>query len=157
MAELYVYFMSSSNDPQFHNSGLKKTLSNLRGINNALCVFEDNGLKNNHPLSIPLPSTDPVKFYRQDYHKYVPDFPRRCVLALGWHTNKFFPLCLLLIVFRDSFIQVVSCILVHPILVDSIYHIVGAKEVDVWEVSLFHLKVSIAGLDVWEWRRLLRG
>ena len=64
-------------------------LSNLRGIINALCVLEDNGLKNDHPLSVPLPSTNPVKFYRQDSQKSLPDFPGRCVVALGQHTNDF--------------------------------------------------------------------
>ena len=66
-------------------------LSNLRGIINALCALEDNGLKNDHPLSVPLPSTNPVKFYRQDSQKSLPDFPGRCVVALGQHTNDFSP------------------------------------------------------------------
>ena len=68
----------------------QNALSNLRGNVNALCTLEDNGLKSDHPLSVPLPSTDPVKFYRQDPSKYLPDFPERCVIALGWHTNIFF-------------------------------------------------------------------
>ena len=110
----------------------QNSLSNLRGILNALCALEDNGLKYNHPLSVPLPSTDPVKFYRQDYHKYLPKFPRRCAIELGWHTNKFFLPRLPPTVFSYFFIQVVSCILVHPILVDTIYHVVGADEAGVW-------------------------
>ena len=64
-------------------------LSNLRGIINALCVVEDNGLKNNHPLTVPLPITKPVKFYRLDSHKSLPDFTRGCVVALCWQTNDF--------------------------------------------------------------------
>ena len=69
----------------FHELGKRSTipqveskqnaLSDLRGIVNALCTLEDNGLKYNDPLIVPLPSTDPVKFYRQDYHKFIPDFP----------------------------------------------------------------------------------
>ena len=95
-------------------------LSNLRVIINNLCTLEDNGLKNDHPLSIPLSSIVPVNFYRQDYHRYLPDFPRRCVIALGWHKNTFLPPRLPLTIFHDSPMQVVSWILVHPILVDTI-------------------------------------
>ena len=90
---------------------------NLHVIIYALCTLEDKGLKNNHPLSVPLPSTNPVKFY----------------------------------------IQVVSWILVHPILGDTISHVVGAEEADVREVSLLRLKCSVAGLNVWAWWRLGRG
>ena len=68
----------------------KYALSNLRGIINALCVLEDNGLKNDHPLRVPLTITNPVKFYRQYSHKSLPDFPGRCDVALGRHTNDFF-------------------------------------------------------------------
>ena len=65
-------------------SGVEKNApSDLCVIVNALVVLEDNGLKNNHPLSIPLPSTDPIKFYIQDSHKYLPNFPGSCVIALG--------------------------------------------------------------------------
>ena len=39
-------------------------LADLRRIINALCALEDNGLKNDHPLYIPLPSTQRVNFYR---------------------------------------------------------------------------------------------
>ena len=95
-------------------------LSVLRGIVHALGALEYNGIKNNHPLSVPLPSTEPVKLYRQNSHKYLPNFPGRCVIALGWQKNKFFPPHLTLTVFRYSSIQVVSWILVHPILVDAI-------------------------------------
>ena len=56
-------------------------------IVNALGMLEDNRLKNYHPLSVPLPSTDPVKFYRQDSHKSLPNFPGRCVIALGQNTK----------------------------------------------------------------------
>ena len=101
-------------------------LSNLHGIINALCAWEDNGLKNDHPLRVPLFSTNPVKFYRQNPHKSLPDFPRRRVVALGWHTNEFFPPCLPLTAFRNSSIQVVSWNLLHPILVDIIKHVFGA-------------------------------
>ena len=96
------------------------SLSNMRVIIDALCVLEDNRLKKNHPLSVPLPRTNPVKFYRQNSHKSLPNFPGRCVVALVRNTNEFFPTCLPLIVFKDSYIQVVSLILVHPILVDTI-------------------------------------
>ena len=41
----------------------------------------------------------------------------------------------------------------HPILVDAIYHVIGAKEAGVWEVSLSRLKGGVAGLNVWAWRR----
>ena len=68
----------------------QNALSDLRRIVNALGVLEDNGLKNDHPLSVQLPILDIVKFYRKDSHKYLPNFPRRCVIALGCHTNKFF-------------------------------------------------------------------
>ena len=95
-------------------------LSNLHGIINALCAWEDNGLKNDHPLGVPLPLTNPVKLYRQDSYKSLPGFPGRCVVSLGWHTNEFFPPCLPLNAFRNSYIQVVSLVLVHPILVDTI-------------------------------------
>ena len=100
-------------------------LSNLRGIINALYALEDNGFKNCRPLYVTLPSTNPVKFYIQDSHKSLPGFPGRCVLALGRHTTEFFPQCLPLTVFRNSSIHVVSWILVHPILVDTIYHVVS--------------------------------
>ena len=65
-------------------------LSNLRRIINALGALEDNVLKNDHPLSIPLPSMNPVKFYRQDSHKSLPNFPVSCVVALGRHKNEIF-------------------------------------------------------------------
>ena len=35
----------------------QNALSGLRGIVNPLGLFEDNGLKKNHPLSVPLPRT----------------------------------------------------------------------------------------------------
>ena len=93
--------------------------SNLRGIVNALCVLEDNGSKNYHPLSAPLPSTDPVNFYRQDSHRSLPKFPARCVILLGRHTF-FFPPGLPLTVVRYYSIQVFSWVLVYLILVDAI-------------------------------------
>ena len=65
-------------------------LSNFCRITSTLCALVDNGLKNYHPLSIPLPGTKPIKFYRQDYHKYLPKFTRMCVIVLDRHTNKFF-------------------------------------------------------------------
>ena len=68
-----------------------------------------------------------------------------------------FPPCLPLTVFRYSSIQGVSWILVHPILVDTIYHVVGAEEADVWEVSLSRLKGGVAGIDAGAWQRLFRG
>ena len=68
----------------------QNALSDLRQIVNVLFLLEDNGLKDNRPLSIPLLSTDPVKFYIQDSHKSLPDFPGRCVIALGQDTNKLF-------------------------------------------------------------------
>ena len=86
----------------------QNALSDLRGIVNALCTSEDKGLKNNHPFSAPLPSTDPVKFYRQNSYKYLPEFPRMCVIALGWKTNKFFSPLLPLTVLLYSPIQVFS-------------------------------------------------
>ena len=90
MAELCMSFTSLSNAPRFHMSSLKKNaLSDLRGIVNALGALEDNGLKNNHPLSILLPITDTVKLYRQDSHKFLPDFPGRCVTALGRKKTSF--------------------------------------------------------------------
>ena len=46
----------------------QNALSNLRVIVNTLCVLEDNGFKKNHPLSVPLPITNPIKFYREDSH-----------------------------------------------------------------------------------------
>ena len=94
-------------------------LSNLRGIVEAFGALEDNGPKNNHPFIVSLPSTEPVKFYTQDSHKYLSDFPGRCVITLGRKTKKS-PPHLPLNVFRYSSIQVVSSILVHPILVDTI-------------------------------------
>ena len=83
-------------------------------------------IKDDHPLHVTLPSANPVKFYRQDYQKSLPDFPGRFVLALGRHTNEFFPPCLPLTVLLDSSIQVASLILVHPILVDAIKNVVDA-------------------------------
>ena len=105
----------------------QNTLLDLRGIVNALGTLEDNGLLNNQPLNVPLPSTDPVKFYRKNSHKSLPEFSRRCVIALGRQTKKFFLTRLPLTVFRYSSMQVVSWILVHPILVDAILHLVVAK------------------------------
>ena len=69
----------------------QNALSNLSGIVNDLCTLEDNVLKNDHPLSVTLTRTDPIKFYRQDSHKSLPNFPGRCLIALGWHTINFFP------------------------------------------------------------------
>ena len=83
-------------------------------------------MKEDHPLCVPLPSVNPVKFYRQDPNKSIPNFLGRCVVALGQNTNEFFPPCLSLIVFRDSYVQVFSWILVQPILVDPIEHVVVA-------------------------------
>ena len=40
----------------------QNTLLDLCGIINALGVLEDNGLKNNHPIIVTLPSTDLVYF-----------------------------------------------------------------------------------------------
>ena len=68
----------------------QNAISDLCGIVNDLGALEDNRLKKNHPISVTLPSKDPVKFYRQDSHKSLPNFPGRCVIALGRHTNKFF-------------------------------------------------------------------
>ena len=76
-----------STSPQIESK--QYTLSNLCGIVNALCALEDNRLKNYHPIIIPLPSTNHVKFYRQDSHKSLPEFPGRCVTALVRHTNEF--------------------------------------------------------------------
>ena len=135
----------------------KNALSSFRGICNALGTLEDNRLKNNHTLVVPLPSTYAVKFYRQNPHKYLPNFPWRCVIALGWQTNKFFPPRLPLTIFRYSYIQVFSWILVHPILLDAIQHVFGFKYTDVWVVSLSLLKSCVPGLDAWEWRRRIWG
>ena len=44
----------------------------------------------------------------------------------------------------------VSRILMHPILVDTIYYVVGAKESDFQEFSLSRLKGRVSGLDAWE-------
>ena len=71
----------------------KNALSDLRVIVNALGALEDNRLKKNHHLRVALPSTDPVKFYIQDSHKSLPNFPGRCVIALSQHT-KIFPTAL---------------------------------------------------------------
>ena len=91
--KLYVSFVSSTNTPRSTIPPVESkqnSFSNLRGIVNALCALEDNGLKKYHPLSVPLTSTETIKFYRQDPHKSLPNFPRRCVIVLGWHPNKFF-------------------------------------------------------------------
>ena len=75
----------------------KYVRSNLRKIINGLGELEDNRLKNDHPLCVPLPSTNFVKFYIQDYHKYLPDFTGWCAIALGRHTSGFsYPACHLL-------------------------------------------------------------
>ena len=39
-------------------------LANLRGIINSLGAFLYSGLKYNHPLRVPLPGENPVRFYR---------------------------------------------------------------------------------------------
>ena len=67
----------------------QNTLLDLRGIVDALVALEDNGLKNNHPFGVPLPSTNPVKFYRKKFHKSLPSFPGRCVIVLGRQTKPF--------------------------------------------------------------------
>ena len=36
---------------------------------------QDNGSKNDHPLRVPLPITNPVKLYRQDSQIIFPTFP----------------------------------------------------------------------------------
>ena len=64
------------------------------------------------------------------------------------------PTCLPLTVLRDYYIQVVSWILVHLILIDATNHVVSTKEVDVQEVSLARLESGVYGLDAWAWRRL---
>ena len=57
----------------------QNTLSNLRVIFNALCLSEDNVLKNDHPLSVPLPGTYPVKLYIYRIPvNLFPTFPGRC-------------------------------------------------------------------------------
>ena len=130
MAESHVSSTSLPNSPRFHKLIRNKIRFRICAelLTSCARVLEDHGLKNDHPLSVPLSSTDPIKFYRQDYHKSLPNFPGRCVIALGRHTNKFFPSQFPITFFRYSSIQVVSWILVHPILADAIYHVVGAKE-----------------------------
>ena len=56
----------------------QNALSNLRGIFNALSALDNKGLKNDHPFGFPLPSKDPVKFYKKiptnlfpTFHQYV--------------------------------------------------------------------------------------
>ena len=68
----------------------KNAHSDLRGIVDALGVLEDNRLKKDHPLSVPLPSTYPVKFYRQYSYKFIPKFPANCVIAVVWNTKTNF-------------------------------------------------------------------
>ena len=54
--------------------------------------------------------------------------------SIGLSNRQGFPPSLLLTTLFDSVIQMVSSILMHPILVDPIEHNIGSLEEDVWEV-----------------------
>ena len=61
----------------------------MLGIIIALGVLQDNRLKHDHPLIVPLPSTYHIEFYRYDSHKSPPKIIRRYVIALVWNTDDF--------------------------------------------------------------------
>ena len=70
-----------------------------------------------------------------------------------WFFRSRFPLT----IFYDSTIQMVSRILVHPILVDPKYHAVVSYALGIWEVSRSCLEGGVSGLDAGAWQRLGRG
>ena len=79
--------------PQFESK--QSVILDLCKIVNALGAFEDNRLKKNHPLIVPLPSTEPVKFYRQDYHKYLPEFSWKVCHVCFEHKKLYYTLHIL--------------------------------------------------------------
>ena len=83
MDELYVSFTRSSNAPKFHKSSRKK----MRFQICAELVTSYARWRITDWKTITL--SEFIKFYRQDSHKSLPNFPGRCVIALGRHTNKF--------------------------------------------------------------------
>ena len=91
--------------------------ANMFGIINALGALQDSWLKHDYPIRVPLPSVYPVKLHRKGSNKSPPNFPGRCVIALGWHIDEFFPPSFPLNIVCNSAIQMVSWILVQPILV----------------------------------------
>ena len=66
--------------------------------------------------------------------KLFPNSTRRCVVALGKKTDKFFTPSFPLTIIVDSAIQIISRILVHPILVDTVERVVGYLTLDFMEV-----------------------
>ena len=104
----------------------KYALSNLRGIINTLCALEDNILKTVNLLVFhSLAQTQSSYAYR--ILKISSRLSGKVRRSVGLAYKRVF---LIVLVFCDSSIQVVSWVLVHPILVDSIYHVVGVEEVD---------------------------
>ena len=83
-------------------------------------------MKHNHPLRVSLPIAYPIELHRNDSEKYPPDFPIWYVIALSSQIEDFSPPSLPLTILCDSAIQMVSWILVHPIMVDPKEHVVGS-------------------------------
>ena len=100
--------------------------ANMFGIINAFGTLQDNGLNHDRPLRVTLPISYPVKLCRNGPDKYSPEFSEWYAVVLGWHTDDFFSFSLPLTILCGSAIQIVSWILLHPILVEPKEHVVGS-------------------------------
>ena len=105
--------------------------ANIFGVINSLVVLQDDQLKNDHPLVVPLPSLYIFELHWEVCDKHFPKFSGMCVVALVRNTYKYFSPILPLTILCDSAIQMVSRSLVHPILVDPKKHVVGSLESDI--------------------------
>ena len=100
--------------------------ANMLVIINALGALQDNWLKHNHPLRVTLPSSYTVEIHRKGSDKSSTEFSGRYVVSLGWHTYELFKPIFTLTILCDYAIQIVSWVLVHPILVYHKEHVVGS-------------------------------
>ena len=77
-----------------------------------------------------------------------PDPARRYVVTLGWQTYKFFSPSFPLNILVDTYIQVGTSILVHPVLVDTEERVVSSHEADPGEVVHACLACGGASINV---------
>ena len=109
--------------------------TNMFGVINGLGVLQYDLLEIDNPLRVPLLIFYTINLHWEGCDKFSPGFSRRCVVALGRQTDKLIPPSFSRTILCDSNIQMVSSILVHPILVDPKEHVVSSLEEDFWEVS----------------------
>ena len=64
--------------------------ANIFGASDELDALQDNCLKNYHTIGVPLLSLYDAKNHCKDLDKKITNLTRRCVVALGWQTDKFF-------------------------------------------------------------------